>query len=243
MIIINADDWGRSRVETDTALRLFAAGRITAVSGMVFMEDSARAAGLARESGIDVGLHLNLNEPFNGNDVPPQIRSGHETIVRFLRRGRYAQLVYHPGLRQSFRRVYAAQAAEFERLYGRSPSHVDGHQHMHLCSNVLLDGIVPKGQRVRRSFSFSPGEKSALNRAYRRFVDWRLSRRYRLTDYFFALSQNLEPSRLQRVADLSLARNVELMTHPVDAREQALLTSPDFGQILKPLRTAAYRDL
>ena len=64
MIIVNADDWGRSRSDTDAALACYKEERITSVSAMVFMEDSARAAELAKEMGIDVGLHINLTQPF-----------------------------------------------------------------------------------------------------------------------------------------------------------------------------------
>jgi predicted glycoside hydrolase/deacetylase ChbG (UPF0249 family) len=240
MIIINADDWGRSRAETDAALNCFTAGRISSVTAMVFMEDSARAAELAKETAIDVGLHLNLGESFSRNDVPQQLRVRHERIVKFLRGGRYHQLLYHPLLRQAFREVYDAQAAEFERLYGKPPSHIDGHRHLHLCSNVLLDGIIPSGQRVRRSFSFWPGEKGAFNRAYRRFVDWKLSRKYRLTDYFFALSQYLQHERLIRISHLARDASVELMTHPVIRTEHAFLASDRFGAFLKGLKLDTY---
>jgi len=61
MLIINADDLGRSVVETDAALRCYSAGRITSVSAMVFMSDSERAAELANGNGLDVGLHLNFS--------------------------------------------------------------------------------------------------------------------------------------------------------------------------------------
>ena len=57
MIIINADDWGRSINETNAALLCFNEARITTVSAMVFMEDSIRASDIARKLDIDVGLH------------------------------------------------------------------------------------------------------------------------------------------------------------------------------------------
>jgi predicted glycoside hydrolase/deacetylase ChbG (UPF0249 family) len=55
MIIVNADDWGRSPLETDAALACYRDERITSVSAMVFMEDSVRASELAKEAGIDPG--------------------------------------------------------------------------------------------------------------------------------------------------------------------------------------------
>ena len=67
MIIINADDWGRSCLETDAALSCYAKGTITSMSAMVFMQDSQRAAALAKEVRLPVGLHLNLNESLEGH--------------------------------------------------------------------------------------------------------------------------------------------------------------------------------
>ena len=55
MLIINADDFGRSVAETDAALRCYVAGRITSVSAMVFMADSERSAELAKENALAVG--------------------------------------------------------------------------------------------------------------------------------------------------------------------------------------------
>ncbi|TMP94577.1 MAG: ChbG/HpnK family deacetylase [Verrucomicrobia bacterium] len=55
MLIINADDWGRSLAETDAALRCYKAGRITSVSAMAFMADSERAAELGKELSLRTG--------------------------------------------------------------------------------------------------------------------------------------------------------------------------------------------
>jgi hypothetical protein len=51
---------------------------------------------------------------------------------------------------------------------------------MHLCANLVLGKSIPAGMKMRRDFSFLPGEKSMLNRAWRRLV----ARRSRLVDYF-----------------------------------------------------------
>src|SRR5438045_6172505 len=109
MIIINADDWGRSSAETDAALACYLAGRITSVSAMVFMEDSERAAALASRHDLSVGLHLNLNLPFTGKVPCETIAKCHQRIVRFMNAGKYAQLLYNPFLRNQFRSVYDAQ--------------------------------------------------------------------------------------------------------------------------------------
>src|SRR4029077_16476922 len=110
MLIVNADDWGRSVVETDAALRCYKAGRITSVSAMVFMEDSERAADLAKRNGVDTGLHLNFDESFTARRRSRVLGEYQTRLARFLRQNKYAQLVYNPFLRQAFSYSYQAQA-------------------------------------------------------------------------------------------------------------------------------------
>src|SRR5258708_5317705 len=83
-LIINADDWGRSRDTTDRTLECCERGSISSVSAMVFMEDSERAAALARERGIDAGLHLNFTTPFSGEVYPAMLREHQQRIARRL---------------------------------------------------------------------------------------------------------------------------------------------------------------
>ena len=236
MLIINADDWGGWKTATDAALACYKAGRITSVSAMVFMEDSERAARLAGEVGIDVGLHVNFTFAFSASNCPRELRQDQDRIRRFLKFNKYSQLVYNPFLRREFRSVFRAQVDEFQRLYGRAPSHIDGHQHMHLCANMLIDWIIPAGEKVRRSFSFLPGEKSAINRAYRHWVDHRLAARHRLTDYFFSLSQQAQLGQIARVVELARGAAVELMTHPEWAHEYSFLMGSD-GEALTAAST------
>jgi predicted glycoside hydrolase/deacetylase ChbG (UPF0249 family) len=196
---------------------------------MVFMEDSERSAAVARERQIDAGLHLNLTTPFSSSRASTALLDHQRRISGYLRRNRFAQVVFHPGLTQSFRYVVAAQRDEFRRLYGAEPSRYDGHHHMHLCANVLWQGLLPAGTQVRRNFSFQAGEKGLVNRAYRRAIDRILARRHCLTDYFYSLAP-LEPDRLHTI--LSLARDyaVEVETHPVAPEEYQLLAA---GHLLR----------
>ena len=240
MLIINADDWGRTCAETDTALLCYKEGRITSVTAMVFMEDSSRAADLAKDAGIDVGLHLNLSQRFMGEGCVGLLQEYHDRIVHYLTLNKYALLFYNPALRKQFRYVYQAQLEEFLRLYGRPPSHIDGHHHMHLCTNMLLDRVIPNNEKVRRNFSFWPGEKSFLNRMYRRLIDWWLDSRYFVTDYFFTLSQVIQTNRLMYVSELSKVATVELMTHPANAKEYACLMSNDYLAMLRKLENGTY---
>jgi chitin disaccharide deacetylase len=210
---------------------------------MVFMEDSERAAELAGEAGLDVGLHLNLTEQFTGTRHGQTLRHHHNLVIRYLKANKYSQLVYNPFLRNAFAYVYEAQAEEFSRLYGKMPSHVDGHHHMHLCVNMLLSGLIPAGVKIRRNFSFWPGEKSAFNRAYRKLVDQWLARQYRLPDYFFCLSQCIQEKKWDRVETLARCSNVELMTHPVVTAEAEYMKGGEFNALLLRVPTGVYASL
>jgi chitin disaccharide deacetylase len=243
MLIVNADDLGRSKAATDTAFSCYKRKRISSASAMVFMEDSERAADCALASGLDVGLHINLSERLTGASVPGCVRDSHARLCRFLRSNKYALLFYNPCLRKQFREVIQAQYGEFFRLYYRAPSHLNGHQHMHLATNILIDEIIPQGTKVRRSFSFQSGEKSIVNRLYRASVDRLLSRHHRMTNYFFALSQHLTLTRLEQVISLSKNWNVELMAHPQIRQEYELLMSDDCGVALSRTRLAGFREL
>ncbi|HSZ01602.1 MAG TPA: ChbG/HpnK family deacetylase [Terriglobales bacterium] len=230
LLIVNADDWGQDVLTTNKILECSAQGAVSSVSGMVFMEDSERAATLATERGIETGLHLNFVTPFSASSCPAGLLEHQQRLARYLMRRRLAQVIFHPGLMHSFEYVVAAQFDEFHRLYGADPEKVDGHYHMHLCANVLLQRLIKPGTIVRRNFSFESGEKSMWNRLYRKLVDRSLARRHRITDCFFSLPP-LEPlSRLQRIYSLARKSVVELETHPVNAEEYRYLAG---GEIFR----------
>jgi predicted glycoside hydrolase/deacetylase ChbG (UPF0249 family) len=230
LLCVNADDWGRDRLNTDRTLECVICGAVSSVSAMMFMEDSERSAAIARERGIDAGLHLNLTTSFSVAGCSSRLIEHQERLAKYLRGQRLAQAVFHPGLVNSFEYVVAAQLEEFGRLYGATPERIDGHHHMHLCANVLLAKLLPAGTMIRRNFSFQPGEKSFGNRFYRKVVDRMLSRRHRLTDFFFSLPP-LEPrDRLQRIFSLARQFVVEVETHPVKPEEYRFLAA---GEIFR----------
>jgi len=228
LLIVNADDWGQDRITTDRILECVRHGSISSVSAMVFMEDSERSATIARESGINAGLHINFTTAFSSARGGTQLVEHQQKLSRYLRQHRFSPVVFHPGLTRSFEYVVAAQLEEFHRIYDAPPDRVDGHHHMHVCANVLVGRLLPAGTMVRRNFSFRPGEKGWSNRAYRGLVDRMLAKRHRLTDFFFSLPP-LEPkSRLQRIFSLARQFVVEVETHPVNPEEYEFLTEGEF---------------
>jgi predicted glycoside hydrolase/deacetylase ChbG (UPF0249 family) len=226
-LIINADDWGRDGRTTDRTFECFQHGALSSASGMVFMQDSARAASFATEQGLDIGLHLNLSVPFSAPDVPTRLATHHQKVREYLCAHSVARLLYHPGLANSFEYVVARQLEEFSRLYGRTPDRIDGHHHMHLSANVLLQGLLPSGTIVRRHFSYEPGEKIFRNSVFRLFSRALLAGRYRVTDFFFSLPPLAPEVRLQRIFSLTQRSVVELETHPINPEEYRFLTGGD----------------
>jgi hypothetical protein len=147
-------------------------------------------------------------------------------------------MFYHPGLAGDFEYVVQAQIEEYRRLYGTEPERLDGHHHMHLCANVLLGGLLPRGTIVRRNFSFERREKSFLNRLYRRFVDRKLARRHRLVDYFFSLEPLSPSGRLERIFSMATLFTVEVETHPVRREEYHFLMSDEMLRVTADARLA-----
>jgi chitin disaccharide deacetylase len=199
---------------------------------MMFMKDSERSAELALENSMDTGLHLNFTSEFTGSVPSMKLKEAHQKIASFLLRNKYALLLYNPLLKNAFAYVYKSQHDEFIRLYNRIPNHIDGHHHMHLCTNMILDHIIPDNYRVRRNFSFNRGEKSVLNRLYRQVVDRILSKHYICTDFFFSIEPISDLSHLKRILNLSDAYLVELMVHPGLTQEYDFLMSEDYYQMI-----------
>jgi glycosyltransferase involved in cell wall biosynthesis/predicted glycoside hydrolase/deacetylase ChbG (UPF0249 family) len=222
-LIINADDWGRDRKTTDRIHECALRKTVSSASAMVFMEDSERAAAIATDSGFDTGLHINLTTPFSAPKCNPQLSERQREIAAYLRRHPMARIMFYPFLARSFEYVLESQIDEYRRLYGADPLRFDGHHHMHLCSNLVFGNLLPRGAVVRRNFSFHSGEKNPFNRYYRKLVDSRLARRYKLTDYFFSIAPLEPPSRLQAIFLLAGEHVVEVETHPVDPDEYRFL--------------------
>ena len=237
MVIINADDWGWTDEATNRILDCVRLNVLSSVSAMVFMGGSARAASLAREHNVDAGLHLNFTTPLTGGEASAQLVEHQQRLACFLRSHRFAPVFFHPLLANSFDYVVKSQFEEYERLYGTPAHRIDGHHHMHLCSNVLLQRLLPQGAIVRRNLSFAPGQKRRLNRWARALEDKLLSMRHRTTDYFFDLLP-IDMGRVNEICELAQWHNVEIETHPARVGEHRFLTAGGLRQLAPQLLVA-----
>src|SRR3954453_13590156 len=169
LLIVNADDWGYDAPTTDATVACFESETITSATGMVWMADSERAAAIAAERDLPIGLHVNLNEGFTGHGVPEPVRARQARVVHWFRRFRLRRWVYDPTMRGEIDNCIADQLERFRELYGREPTHFDGHRHVQVSPNVFLSSALPRGASLRNTLDLPPLKRSpgALARSLR----------------------------------------------------------------------------
>jgi chitin disaccharide deacetylase len=114
ILIVNADDFGRSPGVNRGVIRCHEHGIVTSASLMVRWTDAKVAAAYARRSSLGVGLHLDFGEW--------AFREGEWRPCYEVLPAETAEAVALEAERQ---------LTEFERLVGRPPDHLDSHQHVH----------------------------------------------------------------------------------------------------------------
>jgi hypothetical protein len=137
-LIVNADDFGLTRGVSRGILEAHRRGIVTSTtalaSGAPEPELDAEAAGLP---GLGIGLHVNLTwgRPLSPAAAVPSLVDGDG---RFLRDPRAAAA---RATADDIRREAEAQLEAFERRFGRAPTHLDSHHHVHRLAGVM-DAIV-----------------------------------------------------------------------------------------------------
>ncbi|XP_040607072.1 carbohydrate deacetylase isoform X3 [Mesocricetus auratus] len=139
-LVVTADDFGYCPRRDKGIVEAFLAGTVTSVSLLVNGTAAESAAELALRHSIPTGLHANLTE---GRPVGPARHNASSLLSPegfFLgkmgfREALAAGDVALPQVREELE----AQLSRFRELLGRSPTHVDGHQHVH----VLPGGPMP----------------------------------------------------------------------------------------------------
>jgi predicted glycoside hydrolase/deacetylase ChbG (UPF0249 family) len=121
LLIVNADDFGRSPGVNRGISRAHEGGIVTSASLMVRWPSSAEAAAYGRaHAALSVGLHVDLGEWEWRDHAWAQVYE----VVEVHDRAAVALEV-------------ARQLTEFRRLMGRQPTHLDSHQHVHHEEPVL----------------------------------------------------------------------------------------------------------
>jgi hypothetical protein len=253
LLVVNADDWGGSEATTDAILRTFEAGRVTSTTGLVYMPDSDRAAEIARRAKLPVGLHLNLTQPFSDPATPATVRERqHRVAERLAGSGPdghpgaapLRKWLYDPRIRIEVDLAIADQLERFRALYGQMPTHFDGHNYVDVCPNVFLSRSIPRGSKMRNSLGRFPLERSpmALLRAMRQVLR---SSRFTSTRYVLHIAALDLPAHGPLDPKLRLADEgaVEVISHPDDEREHAILMSDGWERALAEHRLGSFADV
>ena len=243
LLIVNADDYGAAPATTDAILDCFERGAITSATTMVWMQDTERAAELAAERELPTGLHLNLTMDFDGPAVPPDVAAVQGRLTgRMSRRLGLTRWAYRPLLRGAVNTSIADQLGRFEELYGRPPTHLDSHNHVHLSPNVLFSKALSHGTKVRTSHDFA-GRLGDSPKVLRRAL---MRRRFRTTDSFFSIRSihpELGGSGLEEALNRARTHSVEVMVHPHWEDEYELLGTDAWLQAIADLPLGSYADL
>jgi predicted glycoside hydrolase/deacetylase ChbG (UPF0249 family) len=246
LLIVNADDWGYDSETTNAIGDCFDAGGLSSTTAMVYMEDSERAVEESRSRpGLGVGLHLNLVEEFSDPATPAAVRERQRRFIEYFRVLRLRRWVYDPRIRDEVNRLVADQFERFHELYGRPPTHLDGHHHCHLSANVLLSPAVPRGMKIRNALS-DAHRPSPVTDALRAARDRLIHRRFDTTDHLFSVVSVWPPlgggGTVDRLA-LAKSSSVEVMVHPAFADEYPELTSDRWREALAGVPLGSFADL
>jgi chitin disaccharide deacetylase len=246
LLIVNADDWGYDEATTRAIADCHLAGGLTSTTAMTFMEGSELAASLAgQHPTLGIGLHLNLFEPYTDPSVGTSVRDRQHRLVDYFQRARLRRWVYDPRARQNVDRIVADQLECFVELYGRMPTHIDGHHHSHMAANVLLSRSLPRGTAMRNALSDAHRATplaAALRHARRRL----LLSRFTTTDYFFSIATvwpALQGPPPMEKLELAHRASVEVMVHPAFPHEYGPLQSEDWVATLRGLPAGTFADL
>ncbi len=141
-LIANADDGGLHAATDAAILACFHDGVVRSASVIANGPTAERFVPAAVEAGLDLGLHVNLTE---GRALTGAVQGLTNADGYFLGTARKAEIV-----EQLWREAPVVEReirAQWERLValGANPTHIDGHNHVHLAPSVwtVLGGLAP----------------------------------------------------------------------------------------------------
>ncbi|XP_056677331.1 carbohydrate deacetylase isoform X3 [Monodelphis domestica] len=140
-LVVTGDDFGYCPRRDRGMVEAFVAGALSEVSLLVNGAAASSAAQLARRHRIPAGLHANLSE---GRPVSLSAGSGASLLGPsgcFLGKTGFREALAAGQVREELR----AQLSRFRDLVGREPTHVDGHQHVHVLPGRGEGGLPVPG--------------------------------------------------------------------------------------------------
>jgi len=204
-------------------------------SAMTFMADSERAADLARETQIPVGLHLNLDEKFTGPAIPSTLREHHQKIAAYLNARKWNQILYNPFLRNAFRLWFFRPSGM--NLSGFITKNHSGWMGIVTCIYVWICCYQERfrtGLKIRRNFTFYRGEKNPIIAFIGAWLIGGCNQLFMHRFLFFSMKP-IDLAKLQRLVILSKTSDVDqLWCIPDGENEYLFLLSTEWGNLINP---------
>ncbi|XP_053938548.1 carbohydrate deacetylase isoform X1 [Cuculus canorus] len=136
-LIVTGDDFGYCPRRNQGIVECFLAGAVSNVSLLVNGGAAAEAAQLARRHNIPIGLHANLSE---GSPVCEVLKTNSSLLNQdgFFHGKMGFRTALSKGLlnMSEVKQELKAQVELFHKLTGHLPTHMDGHQHVHVLPEV-----------------------------------------------------------------------------------------------------------
>lgn len=149
-LIVNADDCNLTQGVTRAILECHEKGIVSSTSWMVNLPTDSETISQVTQSGIGVGLHLNVT---SGRPVA-KADSVASLVLRegfFKKRTDYAKIPPAPG---DLVKEYGKQITLFQKQFNRLPTHLDTHHQMHdepVFMQALAHVAREKKLPIRRS--------------------------------------------------------------------------------------------
>jgi chitin disaccharide deacetylase len=131
-IILCADDFGQNTSISEGIIKLCQLGRLNAVSCMVNGDAFIRHIEALKETGVELGLHLNLT---HGKAL---VSAENHFPLNTLLQAVYISRSLSPN---DFYAEINAQIKAFKQITGQYPKFIDGHQHVHQLP-IIRDALI-----------------------------------------------------------------------------------------------------
>lgn len=241
-IIINADDFGFSPEISQGILDAYAQGVVSATTALVNFPEMEKSFELISNSPLDVGWHFNLSEGKPATS-PEKISSLVQSNGHFHTLPQLIQRCVRGKIRSTEVELeLEAQWSIFEK-YKKIPTHVDGHQHVHLLRGItkpFLEFIQQKEIPFVR-LPLESGGARFFARSFLKFLFFRQKKYWKNTSArilpFYGLSLGKNSDKLaawEKLLQRIEKPIAEIMMHPGGLAEK------DFND---PLRYQRVREL
>jgi predicted glycoside hydrolase/deacetylase ChbG (UPF0249 family) len=159
-LIVNADDFGLTGGVSRGILRAHRDGLVTSTTVLANLAVQPELDAAAAAAGLGLGLHFNLTwgRPLS---PPKTVPSLVDAEGRF---GRDLTALEERARPEDVQREGEAQIEAFSRRFGRPPTHLDSHHHVHRLARVM-DGVLDVAMAARLPLrSQDPGFRDGVRR-------------------------------------------------------------------------------